>query len=95
MTRVVHIGLRWTVETRVDRVSPATGALFFAVPLLPGESVTSDSVRVEDGKAQVTLAPGASAAGWTSSLAPAQTVDRLVKLLERPQNGSSPAPART
>ena len=69
VTRSLHLGLVWTVETRVDRVSPAAGALFVAVPLLPGESVTTESVRVEDGKAQVSLAPGVANAGWSSSLA--------------------------
>jgi hypothetical protein len=68
VTRVLHLGLVWTVETRVDRVSPPTGALFVAVPLLTGESVTTDSVRVENAKAQVSLAPGVASAGWTSSL---------------------------
>lgn len=70
VTRTLRVGLVWTVETRVDRVSPAAGALFVAVPLLPGESVTTESVRVEDGKAQVSLAPGVATGGWTSSLQP-------------------------
>src|SRR5258706_13732757 len=68
VTRVLRLGLVWTVETRVDRVSPPAGALFVAVPLLPGESVTSDSVRVENGRAQVSLAPGVANVGLTSSL---------------------------
>jgi len=68
VTRVLPLVLVWPVETRVDRVSPPAGALFVAVPLLPGESVTSDSVRVESGKAQVSLAPGVANVGWTSSL---------------------------
>jgi hypothetical protein len=55
-------------------MSPAGKALFLEVPLLPGESVTSAAVRVANGRAQVSLAPDAASAGWTSSLA--QT-DRL------------------
>lgn len=67
--RTLHLGLRWSVETRVVRRSPAGTPAAVDVPLLPGESVTSPGVRVAQGKAQVSLGPKASAVGWASDLA--------------------------
>ena len=67
--RTLHLGLRWSVETRVVRRSPAGTPAVVDVPLLPGESVTSPGVRVTQGKAQVSLGPDASALGWASDLA--------------------------
>jgi len=72
--RTLSLGIVWQVETRILRVSPAGKALFLEVPLLPGESVTSAAVRVANGRAQVSLAPDATSAGWTSSLAQADAL---------------------
>jgi hypothetical protein len=74
VTRSVHLGLLWTVDTRVQRLSPSSRALVLSVPLLPGESVTSEAVRVADGLAQVSLAPGVREVGWSSTLAQAPSL---------------------
>jgi hypothetical protein len=66
--RTLRLGLTWRAETRVVRLTPADAALLLAVPLLPGESVTSAEVRVVDGKAQINLSPGASELSWQSTL---------------------------
>jgi len=66
--RTVRLGLSWTVETRVTRLTPPGSAVVAAVPLLAGESVTSSDVRVVEGKAQVTLAPQATQTSWSSIL---------------------------
>jgi hypothetical protein len=66
--RDLALGVAWQVETRVARLSPAGKALFLEVPLLAGESVTSASVRVANGRAQVSLAPDAGSVSWTSAL---------------------------
>lgn len=66
--RTLSLGIVWQVETRVSRMSPAGKALFLEVPLLPGEAVTSAAVRVVNGRAQVSLAPDAESAIWTSTL---------------------------
>ena len=69
--RELTLGLKWQVETRVTRLTPPGSAVLLQVPLLAGESVTTAEVRVEGGKALVSLGPLATQAGWTSSLAPA------------------------
>jgi hypothetical protein len=70
ISRVLHLGLTWSVETRVHRLSPPGVPVTVAIPLLPGESVTTAGVRVQKGVAQVSLGPQAPEAGWTSTLAP-------------------------
>ena len=67
--RTLHLGLRWSVETRVIRRSPPGTPATVEVPLLPGESVTSQGVRVAQGKAEVSLGPETDGVGWTSELA--------------------------
>ena len=72
--RTVRLGLSWTVETKVIRLTPLGSAVVAPVPLLPGESVTSADVRVVGGKAQVTLAPQATEAEWSSILPETQAL---------------------
>jgi hypothetical protein len=69
VVRTLSLGLRWQVTTEVLRVAPPEGAIVLEVPLLPGESVTTAGVRVADGRALVTLAPGEAGAAWSSVLA--------------------------
>ncbi|HEX3130679.1 MAG TPA: hypothetical protein VH394_25295, partial [Thermoanaerobaculia bacterium] len=68
--RTLQLGLVWTVSTRVSRLSPPGVPASIAVPLLPGESVTTAGVRVEKGRVPVSLGPQASEAAWESTLAP-------------------------
>ena len=73
--RRVQLGLTWQVATRVVRVSPPGQTVFLEVPLLAGESVTAEGIRVEDGHAQVSLAPHARETGWVSDLEPSDTLE--------------------
>jgi len=72
--RTLHLGLTWSVDTRILRVSPRGTAVVLQVPLLEGESVTSPGVRVEAGKVLVNMAPSENEASWSSVL---QQRDRL------------------
>jgi hypothetical protein len=73
--RSIRLGLSWEASTRVVRVSPPGRAIFLALPLLPGESVTSDAVKVTDGVAQVTLPADSRTLTWSSLL---DSTQRLV-----------------
>jgi len=66
--REVHVGLLWQVDTRVVRVTPTGTAVVLEVPLLPGESVTTAEVRVQNGKALVNMGPSATEVTWHSLL---------------------------
>lgn len=69
--RTLSLALDWTVETRVVRTSPPGASLVLAVPLLPGESVTTEGVRVTDGRVVVNMGPQATELVWHSMLVPA------------------------
>jgi len=72
--RTLQLGLQWTVATRVQRLSPAGSPVVAEVPLLPGESVTTPGARVQGGKVQVNLAPGATETSWSAVMEPAASV---------------------
>ncbi|WP_024299439.1 hypothetical protein [Methylomicrobium lacus] len=66
--RTLQLGLDWRVSTRIVRVSEPNSPVLLAVPLLPGEAVTTPGVRVRDGKAEVNMAAGQTVMEWSSTL---------------------------
>jgi hypothetical protein len=72
--RTLHLGLEWSVETRVVRASPPGPAIVIQVPLLAGESVTTDGVRSENGAVAVNMGPRDKAFTWQSSLEISETM---------------------
>lgn len=66
--RTLVLGLTWTVETHVTRVTPTGSAVVLEVPLLTGESVTSSEVRVQGGKALVNMSASTTDVSWSSVL---------------------------
>jgi hypothetical protein len=67
--RTLLLGLEWRVQTRIVRLSAPDSAIVIEVPLLAGESITTEQVRVIDGKAQVNLAAQETETGFDSVLA--------------------------
>lgn len=53
--RTLRLGLDWRVETRIVRLSAPDSAIVLEVPLLEGESVTTDNIDVRGGTASVSL----------------------------------------
>jgi hypothetical protein len=70
VSRRFELGLDWQVVTTVQRVAPESGALEVQVPLVPGESVLTDELEIENDIVQVAMAANESSMSWTSSLAP-------------------------
>ncbi len=79
--RKILLGLVWKVETTVRRISPTGSAVVLEIPLLPGESVTSQGIRVEDNLAKINLQAGQTVVRWESFLEPADTI-----VLQHPVN---------
>ncbi|MDO9006567.1 MAG: hypothetical protein Q7V20_24245 [Aquabacterium sp.] len=71
--RTFHLGLRWTAETRIQRITPSLAPLRVKVQLVNGESVNDDAVQVQDGVATVQL-------GANESVAFASTLKESPKL---------------
>lgn len=65
--RQMILGLNWEVETTVRRLTPLGQSIVLSVPLLEGESVTSEALRVENGKASVSMGPQTGGISWRSS----------------------------
>ena len=65
--RTIHLGLRWTVETRVSRIAPSRAPVRARIQLLEGEAVNNEVVRIEDGHALVQLG-SEDAASFVSTL---------------------------
>ena len=68
LERALTLGLSWELTTRVVRLTPNGSAVVLAVPLLPGESVTTAEQRVEGGKVLVNMAPDQGDLAWSSVL---------------------------
>ena len=75
VTRQLHLGLTWRVETTVDRLTPEGMAVVLEIPLLAGESVTSAGMHVAEGKVLVNMAPSAAAVSWVSILPETQSLE--------------------
>jgi hypothetical protein len=72
--RSILLGLVWKVETRVQRISPRGSAIVLDIPLLPGESVTTDGVQVNNGVAQINLRADQDSMTWESFLEPVDSI---------------------
>jgi hypothetical protein len=66
--RTLQLGLDWQVVTTIRRLTPAGTAVILEVPLLPGESITSERPRVEENRARVHLGPNQNQLSWVSVL---------------------------
>ena len=68
--RSLSLGLSFESETRISRLSPIGVPVVVEIPLLPGESITTEGVRVDGGKAQVNLGPNESERTFSGALPP-------------------------
>ncbi len=68
--RTIGIGVRWTVNTSVRRISPSSVVDVLRVPLLPGEDVTKADALVENGHIVITIPRGETQVSWSSNLEP-------------------------
>lgn len=72
VTRVLDIGVSWSVETIVRRVSPPGAPVVVKVPLLKGMLVTDAEHQVKDGEVLVTLGRDQTEARWSATLPPVE-----------------------
>ena len=74
--RVFNLDLDWTLDTVVTRIAPQRAALSVEIPLVTGESVLTDGVKVRNNEAAlVGLGAGESQMQWHSGLARAETLE--------------------
>ncbi len=68
VTRTINLGLEWTLDTVVERISPQQGAISLVVNTLPDEAVLTGGIRMQDGKVQVAMGASDQTFSWHSSL---------------------------
>ncbi len=78
--RTLQFGLDWRVVTQITRLSPADSAVVLSVPLLKGESVTTENIRVKDGAVEVNMAAQQTSMQWESSLKQEFTAEKTFKI---------------
>jgi hypothetical protein len=81
--RNLLLGLEWKIQTTVNRMSPSGSGMVLDIPLMKGESVTTEGIRVQDGVAKISLGAGETQKTWESFLAPGDSI-----LLEHAQTGA-------
>lgn len=72
--RVLSLGITWQVATTVRRLTPTGVPVTAAIPLVPGESVTTGGIRVENGQGRISMGGGVSEIRWTGVLQPVGTL---------------------
>ncbi len=68
ITRTLHIGLDWRITTTIQRISSSDNAVVFELPLIKGESVTTEGIRVINNQVQVSLPVRKNTLSWQSVL---------------------------
>ncbi len=72
--RTLHLGLEWTIQSKLIRLNQSREAVVLNYPLLAGESVTSAAIPVKNGQALLSLPAGQKVLVWQSVLEKQQTV---------------------
>ena len=72
--RNILLGLVWKVETTIRRISPSGPAMVLNVPLLPGESVTTEGIHVENGVVRVNMNAKQASLKWESFLDTSESI---------------------
>src|SRR5581483_2432247 len=58
VTRTLHLGMDWTVDTQVQRIGVTHTPIIATVPLLAGERLIDERIRTRDGAVELAFAPG-------------------------------------
>lgn len=74
VTRHLRLGLDWQLVTTVRLESGTALPAVLRIPLLPGEAVVTDNIKVEDGHAIISLSEANRTLSWQSSLEPGDSL---------------------
>ena len=65
--RTLHMGLKWTVSTRIIRQSPET-VIGLDIPLLPGEHVTTGGLHIQNKQVRINMGAEQSTFSYFSAM---------------------------
>ncbi|MCD6184276.1 MAG: hypothetical protein J7K84_00575, partial [Deltaproteobacteria bacterium] len=69
LKRVLRLGLTWQVNTTIQRLTPVGVPIIVAVPLIDGESVTTNGISVKNKTALINMGSNTKTVQWSSTLA--------------------------
>lgn len=68
LSRTLQLGLLWEVQSSLVRHGDVKAAQTVRVSALPGEVVTGESVRLQDGQIEASFSPGQRQVQWNSRI---------------------------
>lgn len=71
--RTLHLDLKWTVSTRIVRLSPGT-IIALDIPLLPSEHVTTESLHLTNQHVRINMGPDQKSFNYQSSMDPVDSL---------------------
>lgn len=71
--RTLHMGLKWTVSTRITRLSPEA-VIALDIPLLPGEHVTTAGLHLRKQHVRINMGPKQKSFSYHSSMDPVDSL---------------------
>jgi hypothetical protein len=74
VVRSLALGLDWSVQTQVQRLSPVSGGIAVNLPVLDGEHVSTPGIKVQNASATVAIADGEVETIWNGTLDKADTL---------------------
>ncbi|MFZ2724663.1 MAG: hypothetical protein WAX77_00240 [Methylococcaceae bacterium] len=81
--RTLQLGLNWRVHTHLTRLSPNDSAVVLHIPLLTGEAVTTEGIRVKDKVVEINLPAQQSEVAWQSTLEKTENLELIAPLTEQ------------
>ncbi|VAW61809.1 hypothetical protein MNBD_GAMMA10-2199 [hydrothermal vent metagenome] len=75
LSRTIELGLDWQINTHIRGISGSAYPVILTIPLLKGESVITDNIKVKDHHAVITLNNPRSSVSWTSKLENNKQID--------------------
>jgi hypothetical protein len=73
--RFIDLGLEWFVNTKVKGITGSAYPVILNIPLLEGESVVTDNIKVVDGHGVITLNNARQLVQWTSKMSIATEIN--------------------
>lgn len=68
-------GKKWTIETRVQRISPIQGAISLPIKLIANEKLMQDMGEIKNGEIIVQLGHRQKHVSWLSSISPSKRLE--------------------
>ncbi len=73
--RQINLAQQWKVNTKIQRLTPASEPVSVNIPLLTGETITSSGISVKNNEAFVNFGIGVSEVNWQSIMSPISAIN--------------------